>query len=112
VSALEGQIRDAVAEGRAPVLPVKGTVTLTLQTPEGPQKCKVGIKPGRHRMRIATGEECNAEALLRIANGKEATPAELQTYTSLVGMTKDKAIAELTALATRGASLITLEKVK
>jgi multidrug resistance efflux pump len=102
---LKASVEAAEAAGTPSPL-VKGSVAITLESPDGEKtRKKVGFRNGRKKVRLANGNIVDSEAFLKVCNGKTLTAAELEN-SHLRGVSKEDALAHLTNLATMGASMI------
>lgn len=96
------KIKDTVDHGGAlairPKEPVDGVFTVKYNA-EGKQvKEKVRFKDGHQRVRLANGELVSSSALMRIAEGGDATEAEVKAFPALNGLTQQQAADRITDL--------------
>lgn len=99
-------------------LPVEGSFEVTLRPPKGKQvKKTLTFKPGRLVVLVPplnslpglAGASMKSEALLRIANGKEATEEELRDFPAMGNLTKALASEILHHYAAISAGFIELK---
>lgn len=87
--------------------PIRGTVKIDLETPAGEKiKGEYQFRDGVERTPLPTGEKVSSEALLKIANGKKLTDAEVQASPVLASVTKDAAQAHLDRLVAIGSTIL------
>lgn len=97
-------IKNTVEHGGAlairPKEPVDGVFSIDYNDPATGKKVKQKVKfvDGHQRVRLADGEIVSSAALMRIAEGGEATEGELRAFPALVNLKKEQAADRLTDL--------------
>lgn len=87
--------------------PVDGTFKIITETPDGKEvEREYGFKSGCIRVAVPGGAQVSSEALMRIANGGEATAEEKQQFLALNNITQEAAQSHLAHLASIGAAFL------
>ena len=107
--AAEKELALAAAKGKVPAPKVPGSVKLKLATPDGSATKTVSFVDGAIRTRSADGELLPSVALIKLANGGEATAEQLATYPALQAFDKQAAIDLLTRYATMGVAFLNVK---
>ena len=91
---------------------VEGIFTVSGEDPKSGEKGarKFRFKPGRIRVPLTSGQQVPSTALIRIANGGEATKEETANRPWLLDVTQEMAQARLDWLVEKASSMI--EEVK
>lgn len=100
-------ILEQAQQGEPIILPVDGTFIVERETPTGEiVKQEWGFKPGRIRVALAEGAQVSSSALIRIANGGQATEQERARFLPLRTITQEEAQQRLEYLVHLGASFL------
>jgi len=108
---LKDKLETAAKTGKAPSIPIAGTLKVSWEKPDGEKVSKiVKFADGRKFTPLKDGRKVPSESLMLIANGKAPAKEHLEKYNFLVDVTKEVAIERITWLAQIGATSV--EEVK
>lgn len=107
IVALRDKLEHSAKTGKAPSIPIKGTLEVSWEKPDGTKISKtVKFVDGRKFTPLKDGRKVPSEALMLIANGKKPSKDHLVQYNFLDTITQQAAVERITWLTQIGSTSV------